>query len=202
MRITIDSPCTEGRVTTRRSTWRPLNGEPHAPVLGDAPLGDVEVRHDLHARDDPGRHAARHRGDVLQDTVDAKAHAHLLAIGREVDVGGVQLDGLADELVDELDDRRVVGGLAQVDDFGGGLLGFGVGSGLAGDDVLQAIEARDQPFDVLGRGDPDAHLVAGHDRDVVDRQHIGGVGHRHEQRALVDKGNGHALVALGGGGGD
>ena len=61
--------------------------------------------------------------DVLQHAVDAEAHAHLAAVGLEVDVGGALLDGLGDDLVDELDDRRVVGGLAQVDDLGGpGLL--------------------------------------------------------------------------------
>ena len=41
-----------------------------------------------------------------------------LPVGREVDVGGALLDGLGDDPVDELDDRRVVGGLAQVDDLG------------------------------------------------------------------------------------
>ena len=38
--------------------------------------------------------------------------------GLEVDVRGAQLDRLGDDLVDELDDRGVVRGLAQVDDLG------------------------------------------------------------------------------------
>ena len=41
-----------------------------------------------------------------------------VSVGLEVDVRRALLDGLGDDLVDELDDRRVVGGLAQVDDLG------------------------------------------------------------------------------------
>ena len=43
---------TIGRVTTRRSTWRLFDVQPDAAVLRQAPLGDVEVGHDLHARDE------------------------------------------------------------------------------------------------------------------------------------------------------
>ena len=100
-----------------------IDGEADAPVLGQAPLGDVELGHDLHARDHAGGHAPRDGGDVLQDAVDAQAHAHLVAVGGEVNVGGAALDGLGDDLVDELDDRRVLGGLAQVDDLGVALFG-------------------------------------------------------------------------------
>ena len=39
-----------------------------------------------------------------------------LAVGLEVDVRGAVLDGLGDDRVDELDDRRVVGGLADLGD--------------------------------------------------------------------------------------
>ena len=50
--------------------------------------------------------------------------------------------------------------------------------------------------DVLAAGDRRAHLVAGHHRDVVDREHVRRVGHRDEQRALVDERDRHRLVAL------
>ena len=52
------------------------------------------------------------------------------------------------------------------------------------------------------RGDRRPHLVAGHDRDVVDREHVRGVGHRDQQRAFGDERHGHGLVALDGGRGD
>ena len=70
---------------------------------------------------------------------------------------------------------------------------------LLGDDVLEPVQPRDQRGDVLRRRDRDAHLVAGHDRDVVDRQHVRRVGHRDQQRALVGERHRHRLVALGGG---
>ncbi len=105
---------------------------------------------------------------------------------------------MGDDLVDELDDGGVVRCLAQVDDVGAGLLGLFGGGGVAGDDVLQARHARDQIGDRVGRGDRHAHLVAGHDRYVVDGQHIGGVGHRQQQRALVHERYRHRLIALGG----
>ena len=47
MRMTTDSPCTLGSVTTRRSTWWPSMRQPDAAVLRDAALGDVELGHDL-----------------------------------------------------------------------------------------------------------------------------------------------------------
>ena len=40
------------------------------------------------------------------------------SLGLEVDVGGALVDGLAEDRVDELDDRRVVGRLAQLGDVG------------------------------------------------------------------------------------
>jgi len=59
--------------------------------------------------------------------------------------------------------------------------------------------SRRDTSDVVRRGDRDPDLVAGHDRDVVDREHVGGVGHRDEQGAFVGEGDRHRLVALGDG---
>ncbi len=49
-----------------------------------------------------------------------------------------------------------------------------------------------------GGSDRDAHLIAGHDRDVIDRQHVRRIRHRHQQRALVGERHRHSLIALGG----
>jgi hypothetical protein len=57
------------------------------------------------------------------------------------------------------------------------------------------LEALEQPRDVGRRRDRRAHLVAGHDRDVVLREHVRGVGHGDEQRPLAGERHRHGLVA-------
>ena len=104
-----------------------------------------------------------------------------------------RLDGLADGLVDKPDDRGVVGRRPEVDDLGG-LVGL-IRGGL--DDVAEARQARDHRVDVLVRRDRLADLVAGHDRDVVDRDDIRRVCHRDQQGPLVDEPDRQRLVALG-----
>ena len=47
------------------------------------------------------------------------------------------------------------------------------------------------------RGDRRADLVARHQRDVVDREDVRRVGHRHGERAVAAEGDGDRLVALG-----
>ena len=174
--MTTDSPWTLGSVTTRRSTWRPSMLSPTRPSCGTRRSAMSRSRHDLHAADDAGDHAPRHGRGVLEHAVDAEAHAQLAAVGREVDVGRALLDGLGDDPVDELDDRRVVGRLAQVDDLGCACLLLLDEGGLH--DVVEARQARDERGDVLARGDRRADLVAAHHRDVVDREHVRRVGHR------------------------
>ena len=60
--MTMPSPCTDGSVTMRMSIGWPSIVSDDAAVLRHAALGDVEVGHDLHARDHAGDHAARDRG--------------------------------------------------------------------------------------------------------------------------------------------
>ncbi len=88
-----------------------LDVQREAAVLGDAPLGDVEVGHDLDARDHPGGHPAAHGGRGVEHPVDAEQHAGVAFFGVDVDVGGALLDGLGDDRVHELDDRGVLVGL-------------------------------------------------------------------------------------------
>src|SRR5207248_8377038 len=56
----------------------------HAAVLRAAALGDVELGHDLHARDNAGDHAAGHGRGVRHHAVHAEAHARLALAGVEV----------------------------------------------------------------------------------------------------------------------
>ena len=59
------------------------------------------------------------------------------------------------------------------------------------------LEALEQPLDVGRRGHRRTHLVAGHDRDVVLGEHVRGVRHGDQQRALAGERDRDRLVALG-----
>src|SRR3546814_2324616 len=71
-------------------------------------LGDVQLRHHLQACADALVELHRHLRRLLEDAVDAQAHAIVGLVGLEVDVRGAALDRVDQHLVDELDDRRVV----------------------------------------------------------------------------------------------
>ena len=122
-----------------------------------------------------------------------------VGLGLVVDVGGAALGRLRDDRVHELDDRRVVGGLAQVDDLLEGRARLALLDRL-GDRVLEAVHAHDQRDDVLRGGDRRPDVEVGQQRDVVDREHVRRVRHRQQQRVLVDVGDRDGAVALGGGG--
>ena len=64
---------------------------------------------------------------------------------------------------------------------------------------LERVEPADQRLDVVGGGDRDAAVEAGDHLDVVDREHVRGVGDRHEQRLRVDVADRDRLVAARGG---
>ena len=93
-----------------------LNADLDAAVLRQAFFGDIEMAENLHARHD-GRletfHLCRH-GYFLQDAVDAVADAQLVLEGFQMDVGGAQVDRVFQDLVDETDDRGVLGGLVEI----------------------------------------------------------------------------------------
>ena len=174
-----------------------VDGQGHAPVLRRAALGDVQLGHDLDARDDAGHHLARDPRRVGEHAVDAVADEDLARAGLEVDVGGALLDALPHDGVHELDDRRVVGRLAQVADVE---LVAGV-VGVLEVDVVELVQAPDERHDVLSRRRRGAHVEARHERDVVDGEDVARVAHGHEDRAVVDEPDRDRLVAAGGRGG-
>ena len=81
---------------------------------------------------------------------------------------------------------------------GGVLLGVLRGSSSTIGAALRTISSRRSSARWMSgaRGDGRAHLVAGHDGDVVDGEDVGRVGHGDQQRAVVDEGDGDRLVAL------
>src|SRR5262249_23882629 len=80
-----------------------------AAVLGQAPLRDVELRHDLDARRDRRLQPPRWSLDVVQHAVDAVADLQLLLERLDVDVRRALLDGTVDEQVHQPDHRRLAG---------------------------------------------------------------------------------------------
>jgi hypothetical protein len=91
-----------------------LDAQRDAPVLRQPALGDVELGHDLDARDHRGGGAHRRRVDLLEDAVDAVAHLELVGEGLDVHVRGPRLDRALHDLVDQPDHRRLAGQVAQV----------------------------------------------------------------------------------------
>ena len=166
-----------------------LHGQPDAPVLGEELLRDVQLGHDLEPRDDPEREALGHGGGVHEHAVDAEAHRQLAVLGFEVDVRGALVDRLGHEGVHELDHRRVLGDLAQVDDLLVLLLDLL-------HRVVELVDPGDQGRDRLAGGHGRAHAVAGQHRDVVHGEHVGRVGHGHDQRRLVDEADRDGLEPL------
>jgi hypothetical protein len=87
-----------------------------AAVLRQALFGDVQVAEDFDAGHDRRLEAldlGRHR-HLLQHAVDAVPDAQFVLERFEVDVGGAQLDRILQDLVDEADDRGVLGGIVEV----------------------------------------------------------------------------------------
>ena len=85
-----------------------------ASVLRETAFGDIELGHQLEARDDGGLHFARRHVLVEEDAVDAEADAEFLLEGLDVDVAGALFDGGGDHGVDQADDRRFAGHVAQM----------------------------------------------------------------------------------------
>ena len=146
-------------------------------------------------RDHAGDHPPRHGGRVVQDAVDAEAHAQLAAVGLEVDVGGALLDGLGDDPVDELDDRRVVGRLAQVDDLGRPvLLVLSIDRRLATTSSRRVRRAT-SAGDVLARGDRRAHVEPVISAMSSTARTLVGSAIATSSAAVADEGDRHRLVA-------
>ena len=145
----------------------------------------------------PADHALRHGRRLVQHAVDAEAHAHLVAVGLEVDVRGAPLDGLGDDRVDELDDRRVVGRLAQVDDLAEPLvvlLARRPRWTTSSRRLRRLMSARDV---LAARRRPGGPRSPSSARCRRPRGRWPGRPSRRCSGALADEGDGHRLVALG-----
>ena len=85
-----------------------------APVLGQAALRDVDPRDELDAGGDGGESLHRLGETGVQHPVDPHPHREVVLAGLDVDVGGARVHGLGEQVVDQLDDRRLLGHLAKL----------------------------------------------------------------------------------------
>ena len=158
----------------------PEQGEPRAAVLRQPALGDVELGQDLDARDHRRRQASRRRARLAQPAMDPVAHAQMVARGLDMDVRGVQPQRVGQQLVDQPDHRRLLGGADQVLDVGAELAqqvladivddplqGRLAGIPVAGVGLLQVLQRGDHRHDPALHGEPDR----------LDRVAVARVGH-------------------------
>src|SRR5205807_2620774 len=75
-------------------------------VLPQPPLGDVHIRHDLHAGDDRRLDALGRGHDIVQRAVDSEPDSDARIQRFDVDVARPLPEPLEDDEVDELDHRR------------------------------------------------------------------------------------------------
>src|SRR2546427_8758599 len=160
-----------------------------APVLRQAPLGDVELRHDLDARHDRRLQPPRRCLHVVQHAVDAVADLELVLEGLDVDVRGALLDRAADEQVHEANDRRLGGEVAQVvaillvvaEDLELRVVRL---RGRAPRGVPAAVDRLERFEHVALAREARLDLEPGGELEALDRVVVGGGGHRHGERAV------------------
>ena len=143
---------------------------------------------------------------LVEHAVDAEADAELLLVGLDVDVGGPLLDGVEQDQVHQLDDRRLGGAVLEVDGVEVVVAALDerhLGVVEAHHDLVEVgpllgVEAIEGLADGLLRGHHHVDVVAGEELDVVDGEDVGRVAHGDDQRraGAVDR---HHQVLLGGG---
>ncbi len=152
-----------------------------APVLGQPPLGDVQLGHQLHARNHGCFHLAWRRLLAIQNAVHSIANTKFFFERLDVDVTGALFHSLSDNGVHLPDDGRLARHIAQVLQVLGRFGAFRVELRFATRRVAVIFVDRVQNF-LLGR-EHRAHLQARavtHCRNGFDIQRI-----RHRQRHRV-----------------
>ncbi len=160
----------------------PVVADRHPAVLGDPPLGDVDLGHDLEPGDDTGDHLPGRAVLLLQHTVDAVPHPQVPFGRLDVDVGGAVGDRLGDDQVDEPHDRRFLGHLGQHRQ----VVRVGVACDARaelGEFVLGPVDLVDLRRDLSLEGDGEGDLAPGQPYQVIAQHQVVRLGDadRHEQ---------------------
>ena len=137
-----------------------LHAQHDATVLRQTPFRDVELGHDLDARNDCCGQIGRGRFDFLQHAIHAQPHFQAILERLDVDVGCARFDRALDDQIDQTDHRRFGGEIAQMFD----IVGIGQGGFVA--DILDdgahrataaAVIALDQVGDFRSQADLQTH---------------------------------------------
>ena len=165
-----------------------MDAQPDAAVLRQATLGDVEIGHDLDARDHRRGEPARRRLDFMQHTVDAVAHDQTVFKRLEMDVGRAHFQRVGDDERHQAYHRRFGREVLQ-------LLDIGIESDVVAlldiaDDLSQcrlarAVEALQRSLELGGNRDLRLDLAPGDHLERVHGVQVGGIGHRQRELFLV-----------------
>jgi len=160
-----------------------------APVLRQAAFGNVELGHDLDARDHRGGRSRRRRLDFLQHAVDPVAYLEPVFERLDVDIGSPCLHRALQNQVDQPDHRRLGRQVAQVLDvflvFALTLRTQTLGD-LAHGTAAAAEVALDGVVDLGCDTHPRPHIEPGGHFECLEHGRVLRVGHDHIQRLFVD----------------
>ena len=151
----------------------PVDGEADPTVLRGAPLGDVELGHDLDPGDEAGGQPPRHGGRVGTTPSTRKRTRMSPSRGSKWMSEAPRLTPSA-----MIEWTSLTTGASSADSRSSITSSAEVVSRLLLDllhRLLEVGELADHGLDVLGRGHCGPDLVAGGDRDVVEAEHVGGV---------------------------
>jgi hypothetical protein len=165
-----------------------LNPQHDPAILGQAPLGDVQARHDFQPGDHRSRRAGRWRFGFVKHAVDAIAHFQLAFERLDVDVRGALLDGPLQDQVDQPNHRRFRGQVLQVFDVFGRAVVVVEGFDQRADGAAAlAVIAFDEGVDIVARPyrQPHRHLTA--IGDGFEGVWLAGVGGGHEQTVFAPR---------------
>ncbi len=144
-------------------------------------FGDVNVCHDLESADQCIGYRPGGAHDLVEHTVDPKPDPEVSLGWFDVDVRGAIGCCSGDQHIDQLDDGRLVGGCFHRPQIIGFDCILSSQLGHIGYRVVQRGHPRYGRFNIGSSSNLENHLAPGDGSDVVDRQHIGGIGHCYDQ---------------------
>ena len=169
----------------------------HPAILWLAALRDVDIGHDLQARDHAVLDVLGRTLHLVHHPVDAIPHAHVVLARFDVDVGGKILDALADQEVNKTHDGRVIFlGLV-------GLLAHELGRprlllqlrAQAGEFAIRAVEAVDGGKQVTLLRHHTLDLLSGDGAHVVNGKHVARIDHGEDEVVAREADRQHTVAA-------